>query len=83
MELHLAQTISKLAEDCEFEVKLHKEYVGRCMSKPTAAVSGISTVDILRLIINCADEFVDEDGVPIYFVGGLRQDNFGLSTIIY
>lgn len=83
MELQLAETIVRVAAKNGIYASLHKEYVGRYSSKPTAAVSGISMCNMLRIVINSADEFVGDAGGSLFFIGCLSQDFLGTSEVIY
>jgi len=87
MPLELAQKIIDLNRQCAYAdedtVKLKLDYIGRNGHRPEAAIVGLSACQILTLVIDNADAFVDEDGDPLYFVGNMSQDSFGLATIIY
>jgi hypothetical protein len=87
MPLELAQKIIDLNRQCNYAdedtVKLKLDYVGRVGHRPEAAIVGLSACQIATLAIDNADSFVDVDGDPIYFLGNMSQDSFGLTTIVY
>ncbi len=89
MQLELAKKILDLAYDCDRicpdydEVEI-RSYCGRGARKETTGIVGLSLTQVLRLIIENANEFVDEEGDPLFQnVGNLSTDSMGLSTIIY
>ena len=85
MELELAKKIVDLIEEFGEEAYLYEDYSGRFMyGNTTAGVVCKGIGIILRLVIENASEFVDEDGYPMYeLIGEFATDSMGLSTIVY
>lgn len=86
MQLELAQKIVDIACEYDFDsddIEI-RSYRGRCSSKETTAIVGLSLTQILRIVIENANEFVEDNDYPIFqSVGNLQSDSMGLSTIIY
>ena len=60
-------------------------YSGRYMNGDlTTAVTGdFNMGDVIMSIINSADEFVDDDGCPLFNIDSIKQDSMGLGMVIY
>ena len=86
MQLELAEKIVHIALEYDFDsddIEI-RSYRGRCSSKETTGIVGLNLTDIIRIAIENANEFVDDDGDPIFqSIGNLQSDSMGLSTIIY
>lgn len=84
MELELAKKLVELLEDSGEEASLYEEYSGRCMyGRTTAGVVCHGMGDILKVVIENADQFVEDDYPMHDTVGTFRTDSMGMSTIVY
>ena len=85
--MELAEMIIEAMENNGLTGELRSDYSGRGMyGKSTHGIvikHGIG--EVMAAIINNADIFVDEDGIPIFAdpIESIRSDSMGLSNIIY
>ncbi len=82
MQLELAQKIYDIA--CDYvDVEIRTDYIGRGRTKSTVGIVGVSPLKLAQIVIENADEFVDENGDPLFDLARLEVDTMGLSYIIY
>ncbi len=82
MKKELAEKLVEIHEMYDEDCTLHETYSGRGMFG--SKTYGISTkCDMMSMIIECADLFVDEDGEPLFGNGRMRTDQLGLGMIYY
>ncbi len=88
MELKLAQKIIEFCYDIgycgDYELEIRENYIGRGRTKPTVGIVGLSALQIAQIVIENANEFVDDEYDSLFYdVGELAQDNMGLTYIVY
>lgn len=88
MQRELAEKIFELAEYTDYpdeNFALTHDYSGRGMyGNKTSAIIGLSLGNALSIVVASANEFVDENGDPIFNnFPPFYQDSMGLSTVIY
>lgn len=64
--------------------RVYEEYDGRAMyGNVTTAIVVPRYSMIIETLINCSDEFIDEEGYPLFDVQNISIDSLGHSHIVY
>jgi hypothetical protein len=87
MKLELAEKIYDIACDyvdiCPEDVEIRTDYIGRGHTEPTVGIVGVSPLKLAQIAIENANEFVNDDGEPLFDFARFEVDHMGLSYIIY
>jgi len=87
MKLELAEKIYDIACDyvdiCSEDVEIRTDYIGRGHTKSTVGIVSVSSLKLAQIVIENANEFVDENGDPLFDFARFEVDHMGLSYIIY
>ena len=90
MEKQLAQKFHDIAIECAYadeDMLSVREYKPRFSNKTTFGIVGLDPLTLLKLVVENADQFVEEDRdsyvYPSFKTVNFQSDNMGRQTIIY